>query len=322
MHKRRLNSARLRFEIEPRGPVLIKSGVETPDPTRPSMEFVRTRHRELGESVYIPGTSLKGALRSHAERCLRGQGVPVCATFKNRSPQRRGRPWSIDSDACMDRPKPGSSAALFSQQCPVCRTFGSLHVSGRANISDAYPWAPDAQRSEQQASVAYANSTEKRFQIGIDRQSGQVHRGALFDLEVLVQGTFHAELQLHDFQLWQLGLLGVLLRDMDRGDLPLGFGKTRGLGQVAVRATSLSIRWAHSDASFLAGTAFLGGDHVQGYGLYGIAEEDRLQLPESGTSTWRGSEIDIEDISQVQELLGSLASQTLPSMIRHLGGRT
>lgn len=78
MHRRLLNQATLSVVLEPQGPVLIKSGVETPDPTRPSMEFVRTRHAKLGETVYLPGTSLKRAIRSQAERVLAGLGVAIC----------------------------------------------------------------------------------------------------------------------------------------------------------------------------------------------------------------------------------------------------
>ena len=61
MHKALLCELHLDFAIEPRGPLLIKSGREAgADPTLPDMNFVRTYHPTLGETVYLPGSSLKG----------------------------------------------------------------------------------------------------------------------------------------------------------------------------------------------------------------------------------------------------------------------
>jgi len=113
MHRRLLNQARLEVSFAPRGPVLIKSGQESVDPTRVGMEFVRTRHARAGDTVYLPGTSLKGALRSQAERALRGIGVTVCDPLDRRLACKAPRNWRETSE-------------VFKSQCPACRTFGSL----------------------------------------------------------------------------------------------------------------------------------------------------------------------------------------------------
>jgi CRISPR/Cas system CSM-associated protein Csm3 (group 7 of RAMP superfamily) len=63
MHKRLVNHCTIDFSIIPVGPILIKSGKEGADPTKPSMEFVETYHAG-GRSVYLPGSSLKGAIRA------------------------------------------------------------------------------------------------------------------------------------------------------------------------------------------------------------------------------------------------------------------
>lgn len=39
MHKRYLNHCTIEFTLKPEGPLLIKSGKEGADPTKPDMEF-------------------------------------------------------------------------------------------------------------------------------------------------------------------------------------------------------------------------------------------------------------------------------------------
>ena len=73
MHKRFVNQCTLDISLVPKGPVLIKSGREGADPTKPDMEFVETYHAG-GRSIYFPGSSLKGAIRAHAERIVRTIG--------------------------------------------------------------------------------------------------------------------------------------------------------------------------------------------------------------------------------------------------------
>ena len=228
MHRRLLNQARLRISLVPRGPVLVKSGQESVDPTRAGMEFVRTRHARAGETVYLPGTSLKGALRSQAERALQGIGVKVCDPLDRR-------------DACKAPRGRVETPEVFKTQCPACRTFGSLAVGGRCSVLDAYPWKAEASDEEVVAAIFAANATERRNQVGIDRATGEAHPGTLFDLEVVVAGEFHTEIHFQNFQLWQLGLLAATLRDVDDGYVPLGFGKSRGLGQMSVRLLQLEV---------------------------------------------------------------------------------
>ena len=74
MHKRLLNEAILEVAIQPQGPILIKAGDKGADPTLPDMEFVRTNGQP-----YLPGSSLKGVIRSHCERLARTVGGEAMA---------------------------------------------------------------------------------------------------------------------------------------------------------------------------------------------------------------------------------------------------
>jgi CRISPR/Cas system CSM-associated protein Csm3 (group 7 of RAMP superfamily) len=73
MHKRFVNHCTINLTLIADGPILIKSGKEGADPTKPDMEFVETYHAG-GRSIYLPGSSLKGAIRAHAERIVRTVG--------------------------------------------------------------------------------------------------------------------------------------------------------------------------------------------------------------------------------------------------------
>ena len=304
MFSRWLNRATLHIALAPRGPILIKSGQETADPTRPGMEFVRTRHSVHGDTVYLPGTSLKGALRSQAERVLRGLGIECCDPFKNST----CRKASHGRRQGKGRPRTPSGAEVFSGQCPACRTFGSLSVAGRCNVEDAYPWSGTSDSREE------ANATETRFQVGIDRLTGQAQTKALFDLEVVVAGAFYTTIHLDNFSLWQLGLIGALLADMDQGEIPIGFGKSRGLGQVGVEVHRLELETLRGEKAGLLGAGAL--CRPEQARAYDLTADDAMALPGAlrPVATWRGQRIVAEE-ELAQELLEAVIAGPLGTWV-------
>lgn len=261
MHKRFLNELRLAFVIEPRGPVLIKSGKESgADPTLLDMNFVRLSHAGLGrETVYLPGSSIKGTLRSYCERIARtvaGEGThnpPIsCNPLGNsdrpgRADYACGRRLSGKNERQkMDRREREDgtpvSAQVFAGSCAICRTFGNTALAGRLFVSDAYPWDPEGNETTNLALIEQTNRTEQRDGVAIDRVSGAVAVGP-FNLEVVTRGAFYGGLTLKNFQLWQMGLLAIALRDLAHERVPLGFSKSRGLGRVIVRFRRLEVAY-------------------------------------------------------------------------------
>ncbi len=85
-----------------------------------------------------------------------------------------------------------------------------------------------------------ANQVEVRHGIFINRISGAVQPGGLFDQEMIPSGvTFWGEIALENYQVWQLGLLLAALDELDSGFAQLGSSKSRGLGVVRVSLTSI-----------------------------------------------------------------------------------
>lgn len=215
MHKQRYNSLRLDLSLSPRGPLLIKSGAASVDPSLPDMQFVRTVHPDgngVGqEMLYIPGASMKGVVRSFIEKALRTLDDRkswkwACATF--------------GEDSCSDLlQKEENPAQVYAHSCGACRVFGNMRLRGRAAFSDFYPSAEVR--------------TETRYGVAISRLSHAVAQGP-FEMEVAVEGTFKGQLVLENYELWQLGLLAAAINALNEGLLQVGFGKNRGFGEVYI----------------------------------------------------------------------------------------
>jgi CRISPR/Cas system CSM-associated protein Csm3 (group 7 of RAMP superfamily) len=246
MHKQIVNELRLAFAIEPRGPILIKSGKEAgADPTLLDMNFVRLDHAVLGRStVYLPGSSLKGTVRSYCEKVARtvakgGQYDPPFSCNPLGNGDRKGQP-DYSCSRWFDHHQNASSDAKYAGSCAICRIFGHTSLAAHARFSDAYPLNPT--NPDDLTSFDAANATEQRDGVAIDRISGAVAVGP-FNLEVVTKGAFFGDVVIRNFQLWQIGLLAIALRDIARERVPIGFSKSRGLGRVSVRYRELEVAY-------------------------------------------------------------------------------
>lgn len=223
MHKRRVNELKLRLAIEPAGPILIKSGEESgADPTLPAMNFVRTLHPDDGaRTIYLPGSSLKGVVRSHVERILRTAlpaGRENCCDPLDRRNHCSGVIWQRKIE---------DTAEQYKTLCLACRIFGHMVQASHFYPADAYP-------------TEAIDNLPVRQNVAIDRLSGGVAVGP-FDMEVALEGRFVTTFSLFNFELWQVGLLALALRDLAEGRLRLGFAKSRGLGEVRVHLLEMEV---------------------------------------------------------------------------------
>lgn len=287
MLKQLFNEAVIGLRIEPDGPILIKAGETGADPTRPDMEFVRTWHGSE-RVVYLPGSSLKGVLRAHCERIVRtvdgGNG--------------RGSKGACDpldeSHSCSKRlhTEKATGARAYRDSCFICQLFGNQSLAGRLRTSDAYPVGPVR--------------TEQRDGVAIDRVFGAVAFGP-FQFETVSNGVFRTTLTLRNFTVAQLGLLGLALRDLQRGQVGVGFGKSRGLGRVTATFEQLVIRYPACDvrenrlyllgqtkAVASANTLPGAGAFVSAEAGYGLPANDAVPLPagmQIGNNEWQEAEL-------------------------------
>lgn len=229
------NEARIFFWLHTAGPLLIK-GPDQPglDPLLPDMRFVRAwRHGE--EVPYIPGSSLKGVLRSRAEQIIR-----VLAPDEMEVPdlfERQG-----ESEKEMKKYKSGRERYYASD--PLTQLFGQTYLAGRLRCADAFPVN------------GRPLQLNERSHVAINRITGGTQGKALFNPEAVEEGTFAAEISLVNFAVWHLKLLGALLQDLDEGYILLGGSTTRGYGRVRVENARVVIRDYRRD---------LPGEYLRGY---------------------------------------------------------
>src|SRR2546429_4938992 len=238
MLKKIVNEAFCTLRITTTGPLLVKSGhasVSGPDMT-PVLTF-----RNGKQEVFIPGSSLKGVFRSHIEKvvCSLKPRV-VCYPFELNDMNREkiADLKQLQSDfleSCGGifnqyakrseenrRRLEERTDLVYAASCPTCRLFGSTGFIGRVAIGDAY--------------LVSEQIKEQRDGVGIDRLTGGASHGAKFELEVVSTGvSFETDIHVRNFEIWQLGMLFVVLQDMSDQLIRIGSGRSRGLGQVTAQ---------------------------------------------------------------------------------------
>lgn len=242
MLKRQVNEARWTLRLETRGPLLIKKGNAQAEPVQ---TFVGGVPR-----YYIPGSTLRGVVRSHLERIIRTLQVSRPNTNATSTPPTKEPsivcnpfarvndhgPWSEVSCShkfayraeAAEQVSPGTGARValrgpdfYAQACPVCRLFGSAYVASRVVFADAI--------------ASNAVSLEHRDGVGINRLTGgaQTETHSLFHIQAVGPGTvFDAEVTLRNFECWQLGALLLVMTDFADDLITIGSGRSRGLGLV------------------------------------------------------------------------------------------
>ena len=223
MLKRLVNECSFCLTLSCKGPLLIKEGrYEKPesDKKMPDSFFLcRNTPDEMKAAVerndfanirfYIPGSSLRGVIRSHAEMIVRTltRDDPICCIPHNNFACDKG----------------------YKDSCMICKLFGSTGGASRISIHDS-------------EIIKNGNVTE-RYGIAIDRFTGGVSEseghGMLFKHTPLENYHFKSHIIIRNFEIWQLGLLAYVLRDFniftgkdEPGLITIGSGKNKGFGRV------------------------------------------------------------------------------------------
>lgn len=231
-----LNRVVLRFSLTTVTPLRVSAG----GPGAPWPEVRCARTRLAGQpSVYLPGAGLKGALRAVAARRLH------CACAGSGGPARNVPP-----------------AGVADARCLVCRTFGRPDAEGegglraRLRVPDLLPVTPgqwgDALEEAARFAEAHAgtpgadlpldlngNEWARANAVAVDYAPGAPGAAPSAVETVPPWSSFFGEVVLHDFQAWQLGLVALGLRALDRGEARLGGARSQGRGRVAVKVLGL-----------------------------------------------------------------------------------
>jgi CRISPR-associated RAMP protein (TIGR02581 family) len=270
MLKKNCNEIRIDLTIRPDGPVLIKSGSVG---LGTDMAFVLT-HRNGREEVYLPGTSLKGVIRSHCEKICRTLAeASTCQVFDSNNDNTTK--YMSCNGIIKDRKI--SSETAYKVACPACRMFGYLKFKGRCFIDDAY-------------AVGEPPRPHVRDGVGIDRFKGSAARGAKYDFEVITDGEFSTSLFLRNFELWQLDLIVMAINDLINGEIRIGMGTARGLGHIKadVKSVRYTLFGKQTSAMEIYGIEMLDASEADRYGFFKHPDNRRIPLPEDSAWTTVG----------------------------------
>ncbi len=218
--------------------------------------------RHFDGRPFIPGSSLKGVLRSHLERI--GQvldNIDACILHDEsllsddliKKLDQDGIKAKLEENALPDesfvcitpvwqKVKADATKAEephFKRLCHICTLFGSPILAGKIRI-------PDLEVDE----LSFSNGIEVRDGVGIDRDRGIAVDQVKYDFEVVPSETeFCFTLEVDSPDAKELGLLAAGLREMEMGYLSVGGKTTRGLG--ACRLEDLKIYETNFDTEGL-----------------------------------------------------------------------
>ena len=218
------NESILSFNLRNEGPLLINSGATVKIQPRPDMSFVRTIHNNE-ETIYLPGSSIKGVFRMRYEQVMRAMGQNVCDTFDSRNNQTCNNKIRTEEKKVhvndKNEKKRSIGAERYNLCCEACKLFGSLALGGRISFSDAYPigdWKMNVRNG-----------------VGIDRITGSAFPGALYEIETLESGIFSVTCKMTNFKIYQLRTILWVLDDIHQGLVTFGMGGSRGNGQMRIQ---------------------------------------------------------------------------------------
>ena len=176
----------------------------------------------------IPGSSFKGALRARLESFLRAidetlaQDPAALVSEAYTNAVRAHKQTHKDNDAAL-------TAALLKLTDPISQVFGSPWLAGKLQMRDLSVTAD-----------TWFGQYQERDGVIIDRDTET--SGNKYDFQVVPAGTqfeFMAIIEnAHD---WELGLLMLGLHQFETAQVPLGGGRSRGLGVVELVITQT--RW-------------------------------------------------------------------------------
>jgi CRISPR/Cas system CSM-associated protein Csm3 (group 7 of RAMP superfamily) len=197
--------------------------------------FTRTMTKN-GPQDYIPGSSIKGVIRAHAERILRTLGADACdildtengcndkvkKALEKLEETKKGKPQEEEQ---VEEKRAG---IIQENSCLICRLFGNAHLAGRIRFNDAFFDATPTKKSLDH--------------VAIDRFTGGALEGKLFNELPVVHGTVRLGFLIKKPSTFDRCLVGFLLRDLMEGFPPIrfGYGKTKGHGALEFKKATIN----------------------------------------------------------------------------------
>lgn len=225
--------------LELASPLRITSGVASAETDAP---FVRS----FDGAPYIPGSSLRGAIRSEVERILgavgSSAGLRSCILFEKgkdgeENDERidcavkfRKRRRELDQDEGLTGEKRDQAMKDFIERklCDTCRLFGCTEFASKLVFQDCFP--VDA--------TGIGEHCRIRDSVGIDRDTGAASDGAKYDYEVIEGANgcpaFQFEMTAENVGERETRMVNLVLVVLRMG-LTVGGKRAAGFGRIRLR---------------------------------------------------------------------------------------
>ena len=179
----------------------------------------------------IPGASFKGALRSRLESFLRGILGDNRKLVSNPAVNEE---WSLTyqelsefkenilKNIKQEEKEEHLNNFIFSNTDLISQLFGSPWIASKFQVRDLTVLPEN-----------WFGQYQERDGVAIDRDTETAADGKLYDFQVVPAGTpFEFKAVVENAEDWELGLLMIGLHQFETEQIPLGGGRSRGLGVV------------------------------------------------------------------------------------------
>lgn len=181
----------------------------------------------------IPGSSFKGALRSRLESFLRGITGNNRKLVANPAIEEE---WSITAQEMKKLKEDYTddlalTTEILKHTDLISHLFGSPWLASKFQVRDLTVVAE-----------TWFGQYQERDGVAIDRDTETAADSKLYDFQVVPAGTqFEFKAVVENAQEWELGLLMIGLHQFETEQIPLGGGRSRGLGVVKLDIDKM--RW-------------------------------------------------------------------------------
>ncbi len=174
----------------------------------------------LGRPI-IPGSSFKGAMRSRLEAFMRGIDPSLALDPSELISQKITEQVKTLKEIHKNNDQ-ALTTALDAITDEVSKVFGTPWQASKFQVQDLTVKAD-----------TWFGQYQERDGVAIDRDTETASDGKLYDFQVVPAGTpFGFKAVVENADDWELGLLMVGLHQFETEQIPLGGGKSRGLGVV------------------------------------------------------------------------------------------
>lgn len=210
-------------------PIHIGASIEGFDPVQVDNSIIRDNNGK----PYIPGSSLKGVLRSYLETLLLS-GIDErfnaclivnapCLGSEKQLEEIKGIQESVKADQNGDRIV---AEEIYKRLCIVCRIFGNPYFASKITVDDCL-LIGDAHLSI-------------RDGVGIDRDTGTAADGKKYDFEQVDAGArFGFSMTVDNLEPEYEDILKIILNALESGQLRVGGKTSVGLGCIRLTDTKV-----------------------------------------------------------------------------------